>query len=83
MPITSQQNRQGTQTGVWSRLEGWDGEGGAREAQGGGIGIYLWLTDADVWQTSTQYCKAIILQFKINTFKYCFKCGKDNLNNVY
>ena len=37
---------------------------------GGDIGIYLWLIDVDVWQTPTQYCKAIILQFKINAFNY-------------
>ena len=25
---------------------------------------YLWLIHVDVWQKPTQYCKAIILQFK-------------------
>ena len=28
--------------------------------------VYLWLVHIDVWQKPTQYCKAIILQFKIN-----------------
>ena len=28
----------------------------------------------DVWQKQTQYCKAIILQLKINKFNY-FKTG--------
>jgi len=28
--------------------------------------IYLWLIHADVWQKPTQYCKANILQLKIN-----------------
>ena len=27
--------------------------------------VYLWLIHVDVWQKSTQYCKAIILQLKI------------------
>ena len=30
--------------------------------------VYLWLIHVDVWQKPTQYCKAIILQFKINSF---------------
>ena len=35
-----------------------------------GTYIYLWLIHVDVWQKPTQYCKAIILQLKINkTFK--------------
>ena len=29
---------------------------------------YLWLIHVDVWQKPTQYCKAIILQLKINIF---------------
>ena len=29
--------------------------------------IYLWLIHVDVWQKPTQYCKAIILQLKMNT----------------
>ena len=28
--------------------------------------IYLWLIHIVVWQKPTQYCKAIILQLKIN-----------------
>ena len=31
-----------------------------------GTYIYLWLIYVVVWQKSTQYCKAIILQLKIN-----------------
>ena len=31
--------------------------------------VYLWLIHADVWQKPTQYCKVIILQLKLNTFK--------------
>ena len=26
----------------------------------------IWLTHVDIWQKPTQYCKAIILQLKIN-----------------
>ena len=33
-----------------------------------GIYVYLWLIDV-VWQKPTQYCKAIIFQFKINLKK--------------
>ena len=32
--------------------------------------VYLWLTHADVCQKAMQYCKAIILQLKINKFKF-------------
>ena len=28
--------------------------------------VYLWPIHVDVWQKPTQYCKAIILQLKIN-----------------
>ena len=31
-----------------------------------GINVYLWLIHVVIWQKSTQYCKAIILQLKIN-----------------
>ena len=41
--------------------------------------VYLWLIHADVWQKATQYCKAIILQLKIN-FKNYFTY---TLNIVY
>ena len=34
--------------------------------------IYLWLIHVDIWQKSTQYCKAIILQLKINFSKKHF-----------
>ena len=30
--------------------------------------VYLWLIHIDVRQKPTQYCKAIILQLKINNF---------------
>ena len=51
-------------------LEGWDGVGDGREVQeGGDTYVDLWLIHVDVWQKPTQYCQAIILQLKINTFK--------------
>ena len=34
-----------------------------------GTCVYLWLIHVDVWQEPTQYCKAIILQLKINLKK--------------
>ena len=48
-------------------LEGWDGVGDGREVQEAG-GMCIWLIHVDVWQIPTQYCKAIILQLKINKF---------------
>ena len=37
-----------------------------------GTYVYLWLTHVDVWQKAAQYCKAVILQLKINKLKkYC------------
>jgi len=35
-----------------------------------GTYVYPWLIHVDEWQKPTQYCKAIILQLKINK---CFK----------
>ena len=58
-----------------------------------GTYVYLWLIHVDVWQKPTQYCKAIILQLKINKFfkkekklkHFCSKGHsrklKDNLKN--
>ena len=34
-----------------------------------GTYVYLWLIHVDVWQKSTQYCKTIIFQLKINNNK--------------
>ena len=31
-----------------------------------GTSVYLWLIQVGIWQKPTQYCKAIILQLKIN-----------------
>ena len=35
-----------------------------------GTWVNLWLIHVDVWQKPMQYCKAIILQLKINIKKY-------------
>ena len=60
-------------------LEGWDGVGGSRgRFKRKGTSVYLWLIHADVWQKPTQYCKAIILQLKINKF---LKVKKSLLQN--
>ena len=43
---------------------------GGREVQEGGhIRAHLWLTHVDVYRKPTQYCKAIIFQFKIYNFQ--------------
>ena len=36
-----------------------------------GTYVHLWLIHADVWQTPTQYCKAIILQLKLQKKPVC------------
>ena len=77
---------------VWQRelkpvlcgnLEGWDGVGGGREGQEGGDGdiCTLWLIYVNVWPKPTQYCKAIILQLKIN--KFIFKSILAKFNKSY
>ena len=45
---------------------GWEVGGKFKEE---GTYVYLWLIHVDVWQKPTQYCKAIILQLKINKLK--------------
>ena len=52
-----------------------------------GTWVNLWLTHVDVWQKPMQYCKAIILQLKINK-KYFrrkkkFKREKDMSSFVF
>ena len=39
-----------------------------------GMYVYLWLIHVDIWQKPTQYCKAIILQLKINLRKKSVHC---------
>ena len=38
---------------------------------------YLWLIHVDVLQTATQYCKAIVLQLKINKLKKLGLVGRE------
>ena len=56
---------QGTQTRALDIIDGWEGVGGGREVQEGGN---IWLLCVDMWQKPLQYCKAIILQLKINIY---------------
>ena len=46
------------------RGEIWWDVGGRIQREG--TYVYLWLIHVDVWQKPTEYCKAIILQLKIN-----------------
>ena len=48
----------------------------ARRFKREGTYVYLWLIHVDVWQKPTQYCKAIILQLKINKFLKMFSSLK-------
>ena len=52
---------------VCDNLEGWDWVG--RRFKRKETYVYLRLIHVDVWQKPTQYCKAIILQLKINLKK--------------
>ena len=45
---------------------GWE-VGGSFQREG--TYVYLWLMHLDVWQKPTQYCKAVILQLKINKLR--------------
>ena len=51
--------------GLCNHPEGWEAEGRYKRE---GACVYLWLIHVDVWQKPMQYCKAIILQLKINNF---------------
>jgi len=57
---------------------GWGGrwEGTFRREK---TNLYLWLIHADVWQKSTKYCKAIILQLKFN---YLIFLKKEHLRSA-
>ena len=50
--------------GPCNNLERGDVEGGGREVQREGTYVYPWLIHVDVWQKTTKFCKAIILQLK-------------------
>ena len=62
---------------------GWEVEGRLKRE---GTEVYLWLTNFAVRQKTTQYCKAIIFQLKINKSKsersFSYK-KKTNLFGVY
>ena len=49
---------------LWDYSEGWGGEGGGKWAQNGGH-MHLCLIHINVWLKPSQYCKVIILQFKL------------------
>ena len=50
----------------WDEKEGWDGMRGGkmRRRFKGAIYVYLWLIHVGVWQKTTKFCKAVILQLK-------------------
>ena len=50
--------------GLCDNLEEWDGKGDGREFWKEGTWVYLWLILGDVWQKTTKFSKAIILQIK-------------------
>ena len=49
---------------LWDYSEGWGGEGGGKWVQNGGH-MHLCLIHINVWPKPSQYCKVIILQFKL------------------
>ena len=50
--------------GLRINLKGWDGEGDGREVQKVGDILYTYGLFMEVWQKTTKFCKAIILQLK-------------------
>ena len=60
--------------GLCNNMEGWKGREMRRRFKRERTCVYLWLIHADVWQKPTEFCKAIILQLKIN--KYIIKIDK-------
>ena len=60
--------------GLCNNLKGWE-VGGRFNREG--TCVYLWLIHVDLWQKSTQHCKAIILQLKINLKKKRMKILKE------
>ena len=68
LPFDSGNSTWGSVTTSRNRME-WEVRG---RLQREGTRVYLWLIHADVWQKPMQYCKAPILQLKINNF---FKSG--------
>ena len=58
---------------LYEDLAGWAAELVGVQVEKEGIYVYLWLIHAVVWQKSTQHCKAIFLQLKINFKKLCLK----------
>jgi len=60
---------QGTQIRVQQQSRG-VGQGERWEGNSSGMGHgYIWQIHVDVWPKPMQYCKAIILQLKINFLK--------------
>ena len=49
---------------IWDNPEGWGGEGGGREAQGGGHMCTCGWFMSMCGKKPPQYCKVIILQLK-------------------
>ena len=60
--------------GLCDNLEWWMRWEVAERFKREGAYVYLWLIHVAVWQKSIQYCKAIILQLKINMLKKINKC---------
>ena len=58
--------------GLCINLEGWSGREMGGRFKREGIYVYLWLIHVEVWQKITKFCKAIILQLKINKLKKMF-----------
>ena len=56
--------------GLCINLEGWKGSEMGGRFKRKEMYVYLWLIHAEVWQKTTKFCKAIILQLKNKlTFK--------------
>ena len=58
---------------LFDNLVGWDGERSGR-CKREETYVYLWLIHVDVWQKSTKFCKAVILQLKKNVSTLVMYC---------
>ena len=67
--------------GLCINLERWDGEGDGRKVQREGIYVYLWLIHLEVWQKTTKFCKAIILQLKKKLKASCSLISNCNIKH--
>ena len=63
----------GLKPGLCRNPEGWGRVGSQEEGSREETYVHLWLTHANVWQKSNQYCEVFINQLKINKYNFLKK----------